>query len=152
MNSCELREEVSLEQDAPFNPEIMPLDRSTPHEFTPPGDEPARTPADIFSPRETTAQAEPARGAKGKQGHSQDIAAPPCFFSSLCQQRASLEKAGRSVCRGCAESRLRGSEYPLRASGTEPLYFTGREASEALDMTEDISHRARRRLRGGIWS
>ena len=93
-----------------------------------------------------------AAGAEGKQPKPQDIAAPPCFFSNLCQQRAALEKAGRSVCRECAKARLRGSEYPLRASEREPLYFTGRSASEALDMMEDVSQRARRRLRGGTWS
>ena len=79
-------------------------------------------------------------------------AAPPCFFARVCQQRAALEKAGRSVCRRCAETRLRGSEYPLRNSASEPIYMTGRSASEALDMEEEMSQRARRRLRAGIWS
>lgn len=77
---------------------------------------------------------------------------PPCFFSRLCRQRAAIEKAGRSVCQQCAQTRLRGLEYPLRGASAEPLYFTGRAASEALDMVEDISRRARRRLRGGTWS
>jgi hypothetical protein len=78
--------------------------------------------------------------------------APPCFFSRVCRQPAAVEKAGRSVCQQCAETRVRGVEYPLRGASAEPLYFTGRAASEALDMVEDISRGARRRLRGGTWS
>lgn len=61
----------------------------------------------------------------------------PCFFSNLCQGRAALEKAGRSVCRSCA-GRLRGREYPLRLASEESLYLTGRSAAEALDMVEDF--------------
>ena len=64
-----------------------------------------------------------------------DISAPPCFFWRVCSQRAALEKAGRSVCRGCA-ARLRGTEYPLRIPCADPLYFTGRAAAQALDMLE----------------
>jgi len=63
-------------------------------------------------------------------------AAPPCFFWARCAQLATLEKAGRSVCRRCAAT-LRGTEYPLRGPCVEPLYFTGRVAAEALDMLED---------------
>lgn len=63
------------------------------------------------------------------------ISAPPCFFSKVCLQRSAVEKAGRSVCLGCA-ARLRGMEYPLRAPSIEPLYITGHSASEALDMVE----------------
>lgn len=59
----------------------------------------------------------------------------PCFFGNLCEGRAVLEKAGRSVCRGCAV-RLRGREYPLRIASEESLYLTGRAAAEALDMLE----------------
>lgn len=59
----------------------------------------------------------------------------PCFFGNLCERRAVLEKAGRSVCRGCAV-RLRGREYPLRIASEESLYLTGRAAAEALDMLE----------------
>jgi hypothetical protein len=66
----------------------------------------------------------------------QEVAAPPCFFSQVCLRRAAIEKAGRSVCRECA-ARLRGAEYPLREPSLQPLYLTGRDASEALDMTED---------------
>jgi hypothetical protein len=47
-----------------------------------------------------------------------------------------MEKAGRSVCRGCA-GRLRGREYPLRCASEESLYLTGRVAAEALDMLEE---------------
>jgi hypothetical protein len=65
-----------------------------------------------------------------------DQTAPPCFFWARCGQRATLEKSGRSVCRRCAAT-LRGTEYPLRGPCTEPLYFTGRVAAEALDMLED---------------
>ena len=60
----------------------------------------------------------------------------PCFFWNLCECRAALEKAGRSVCRTCA-GRLRGREYPLRGASEESLYLTGRVAAEALDMIED---------------
>lgn len=60
----------------------------------------------------------------------------PCFFWNLCECRAALEKAGRSVCRSCA-GRLRGREYPLRGASEESLYLTGRAAAEALDMVED---------------
>jgi hypothetical protein len=60
----------------------------------------------------------------------------PCFFSNLCERRAALEKAGRSVCRACA-GRLRGREYPLRGASEQSLYLTGRAAAEALDMVED---------------
>jgi hypothetical protein len=60
----------------------------------------------------------------------------PCFFWNLCQSRAAVEKAGRSVCRGCA-GRLRGKEYPLRGASEESLYLTGRAAAEALDMLDD---------------
>jgi len=59
----------------------------------------------------------------------------PCFFWNLCERRAALEKAGRSVCRACA-GRLRGREYPLRVASQESLYLTGRAAAEALDMIE----------------
>ncbi len=65
-----------------------------------------------------------------------EIAAPPCFFSQVCLRRAAIEKAGRSVCRGCAE-RMRGVEYPLRDPSLQPLYLTGRSAIEDLDMVED---------------
>ncbi len=61
------------------------------------------------------------------------FAAPPCFFSNLCLQRAAIEKAGRSVCRTCS-TRLRGVEFPLRPPSLQPLYLTGRAAAEALDM------------------
>jgi hypothetical protein len=61
---------------------------------------------------------------------------PPCFFWNLCAGRAEIEKAGRSVCRGCA-SQLRGVEYPLRGVAAQPLYLTGRAAAEALDMLEE---------------
>lgn len=66
---------------------------------------------------------------------SNGIAPPPCFFWRLCGQRADVEKAGRSVCHGCA-ARLRGTEYPLRRAALEPIYLTGRAAAEALDMIE----------------
>jgi hypothetical protein len=65
----------------------------------------------------------------------QEAAAPPCFFSQVCLRRAAMEKAGRSVCRGCA-GRVRGLEYPLRDPSLQPIYLTGRDASEALDMVE----------------
>jgi hypothetical protein len=66
---------------------------------------------------------------------SNGIAPPPCFFWKLCSQRADMEKAGRSLCRGCA-ALLRGAEYPLRNAALEPLYLTGRSVAEALDMVE----------------
>jgi hypothetical protein len=59
-----------------------------------------------------------------------------CFFGNLCESRATMEKAGRSVCRACA-NRLRGREYPLRGASVEALYLTGRAAAEALDMIEN---------------
>ena len=65
-----------------------------------------------------------------------EVTPPPCFFWNLCSARATVEKAGRSVCLGCA-ARLRGVEYPLRRPSLEPLYLTGRAAAEALDMLED---------------
>lgn len=60
----------------------------------------------------------------------------PCFFGNLCESRATMEKAGRSVCRACA-NRLRGREYPVRGASVEALYLTGRAAAEALDMVEN---------------
>jgi hypothetical protein len=63
----------------------------------------------------------------------QAFAAPPCFFSNVCLRRATIEKAGRSVCVGCS-TRLRGVEFPLRPPSLQPLYLTGRAAAEALDM------------------
>jgi hypothetical protein len=66
----------------------------------------------------------------------QESATTPCFFSQVCLRRAAIEKAGRSVCRECA-ARLRGAEYPLRDPSLQPLYLTGRDACEALDMSED---------------
>jgi hypothetical protein len=90
--------------------------------------------------------------ALAKRWNPQQGAAAPCFFSRVCQQRAAVEKSGRSVCRECADTRLQGTEYPLRGAAAEPLYLTGRAASEALDMVENMPLRARRRLRGGIWS
>jgi len=62
--------------------------------------------------------------------------ATPFFFWNLCERHADIEKAGRSVCRGCA-ARLRGRENPLRAAAHEALYLTGRSAAEALDMVEE---------------
>jgi hypothetical protein len=64
-----------------------------------------------------------------------DNTAPPCFYWNRCRQRASLEKAGRSVCRRCSAT-LRGIEYPLRTPSAEPLYASTRIAAEALDMLE----------------
>lgn len=61
----------------------------------------------------------------------------PCFFSNLCDRRAAIEKAGRSVCRACA-GRLRGREFPLRDPSHEALYLTGRAAAEALDMVDAV--------------
>lgn len=61
--------------------------------------------------------------------------APPCFYWAHCARRAEIEKLGRSVCRRCAAT-LRGSEYPLRDPGREPLYIAGSVAAEALDMVE----------------
>jgi len=116
MESCEVREEMSLDRSTP--PEILPLSGNDSVE----------------------------------RSNRQDAAAPPCFFSRVCGQRAAIEKAGRSVCRGCAETRLRGIEYPLRGAASEPLYLTGRAALEALDMVEFMSQQARRGLRGGSWS
>ena len=66
----------------------------------------------------------------------QAVTLRPCFFWNLCARRAALEKAGRSVCGGCA-GRLRGREYPLRCASEESLYLTGRAVAEALDMLED---------------
>lgn len=65
------------------------------------------------------------------------VTSPPCFFSNLCQAQAEVEKAGRSVCRACA-NRVRGREFPLRTASKESLYLTGRAAAEALDMGEDF--------------
>jgi hypothetical protein len=127
MDSCALREQVLTERAAA--PEIVPLAEST-------------------TQKTMAASGEPL----SVRPRPHDIAAPPCFFASVCRQRAAVEKAGRSVCHGCAGTRLRGLEYPLRNAVSEPLYVTGRAASEALDMVEDISQRARRGLRGGVWS
>ena len=130
MDSSELREEVLPalpEQDAPL--QMLPLAEPTPSEK-------AVATGELSSQR----------------SRLQVIAAPPCFFAGVCRQRAAVEKAGRSVCHQCAGTRLRGIEYPLRDAASEPLYLTGRAASEALDMVEDISQRARRGLRGGVWS
>lgn len=75
-------------------------------------------------------------------------AAPPCFFARICRQRATIEKAGRSVCRSCAETRLRGFEYPLRNPSAEPLYSTSRNALEALDMVEEAPAGTRQESQG----
>jgi hypothetical protein len=64
-----------------------------------------------------------------------DHTAPPCFNWTACGQPATVEKAGRSVCRSCAAA-LRGTEYPLRKPTPEFLYASGRLAAEALDMLE----------------
>jgi len=71
-----------------------------------------------------------------KSAVKQAVMSTPCFFWNLCERRAALEKAGRSVCRGCA-GRLRGREYPLRSASADALYLTGRAAAEALDMVEN---------------
>lgn len=47
-----------------------------------------------------------------------------------------MEKAGKSLCRGCADH-AKGREYPLREPGNEPIYFTGLEAADTLEMIED---------------
>jgi len=77
--------------------------------------------ADIFAPNGLTPATE---------------TAPPCFYWSHCGRRASIEKAGRCVCLPCAAT-LRGTEYPLRDASVAPLYITGRDAAEALDMIEN---------------
>lgn len=101
-------------------------------------------PASEITPRSSDPSARPSK--------IQDVTAPPCFFSRVCRRRAEVEQTGRAVCRECAQTRLHGAEYPLRGTAAEPLYLTGRAASEALDMVENMSNGARRRLRGGIWS
>jgi hypothetical protein len=65
-----------------------------------------------------------------------DSAAPPCFFWAHCGRHATLEKAGRSVCRPCSAV-LHGTEYPLRNPCAEALYPSDRVAAEALDMVEE---------------
>ncbi len=80
---------------------------------------------------ESAPPAQPSRSSA-----QQETGAPPCFFSQVCLRRAAIEKGGRSVCRGCA-ARMRGVEYPLRDPSLQPLYLTGRDAREALDMIED---------------
>jgi hypothetical protein len=62
--------------------------------------------------------------------------AVPCFFWPDCQNRAEVEKVGKSVCRSCAAA-LRGTEYPLREPTLRPLYRSGFECAEACDMTEE---------------
>jgi hypothetical protein len=82
-------------------------------------------------------ESKPAAPAQPSQSSALEVAAaPPCFFSQVCLRRAAIEKGGRSVCRGCA-GRMRGVEYPLRDPSLQPLYLTGRDAREALDMIED---------------
>jgi hypothetical protein len=61
------------------------------------------------------------------------VGPPPCYFWNVCSARATLEKAGRSVCCRCA-AHLRGIEYPLREPSIEPIYPTLRAAAEAMDM------------------
>jgi hypothetical protein len=94
----------------------------------------------------------PARHQQASATARGEAAAPACFFARVCQQRAAIEKSGRTVCRECAETRLKGNEYPLRDPSAEPLYLTGRVASEALDMFEEARPGARRELRGDSWS
>ena len=65
-----------------------------------------------------------------------DHVPPPCFHWTACGQQAVVEKAGRSVCRRCANV-LRGVEYPLRKPSAESLYASDRLAAEALDMIEE---------------
>jgi hypothetical protein len=60
--------------------------------------------------------------------------APPCFYARLCGRRAEVEMCGRSVCRACAATNLRGREYPLRAPTPKPLYANDRAAAEALNI------------------
>jgi hypothetical protein len=80
--------------------------------------------------------ATPQPSAKPESTLRCSTASPPCFFARVCAQRAAMEKAGRSVCNGCA-TRVRGLEYPLRDPSIQPLYLTGRSLSESLDMVED---------------
>src|SRR5690242_19220568 len=99
MDSCEFREEVLPvlpKQDA--TPETLPLSAS--------------------APQQTAAASGKPASARRMPPNS---VAPPCFFAGVCRQRAAIEKAGRSVCRECAGTRLRGSEYPLRDAASEPL-------------------------------
>jgi len=58
---------------------------------------------------------------------------PACYFFRRCQQQASLEKGGRTVCRECANG-MKGAEFPLRQPTRIPLYISEREAARALDM------------------
>jgi hypothetical protein len=72
-----------------------------------------------------------------------DGSPPPCFFWKLCRGRAALEKGGKSVCRRCAAT-LRGREYPLRPPTRQPLYPSGRDAAEAMQMIESNHKRLNR--------
>ena len=72
-----------------------------------------------------------------------DGSPPPCFNWRLCRGRAALEKGGKSVCRRCAAT-LRGQEYPLRPPTRRPLYPSGRDAAEAMEMIESHHKRLNR--------
>jgi hypothetical protein len=80
-----------------------------------------------------------------------DGSPPPCFNWRLCRGRAALEKGGKSVCRRCAAT-LRGQEYPLRPPTRRPLYPSGRDAAEAMQMIESNHKRLNRSGRRGRFS
>jgi hypothetical protein len=63
------------------------------------------------------------------------IGPPPCYFWNVCSQRAAIEKAGRAVCSRCAAN-LRGYEYPLRAPSRAPIYKSGREVADAMNVRD----------------
>jgi hypothetical protein len=63
------------------------------------------------------------------------IGPPPCYFWNVCSQRAAIEKSGRAVCSRCSTN-LRGYEYPLRAPSRTPIYKTGRDLAEAMNIID----------------
>jgi hypothetical protein len=63
------------------------------------------------------------------------IVPPPCYFWNVCTQRAATEKAGRAVCSACANN-LNGFEYPLRSPSRSPLYKSGRDVAEAMNIID----------------
>jgi hypothetical protein len=59
-----------------------------------------------------------------------------CFYHNLCGRAAEIEVSGRSVCRICANTNLRGREYRLRHPRQRPPYKNEYDAAVALDMHE----------------
>ena len=57
------------------------------------------------------------------------------FLGRVRPAPSGVEKAGRAVCLRCSIN-LRGFEYPLRGPSKDPLYVSGREIAEAMNIID----------------